>query len=93
MQGQLSVTRLDAAGSYKLAANVDATQVKLRLQADEPPHGLIAGVAKLPDLGAISINATLDGPRDAVATRLSVTPVHLRRARTAPLISCTTRRT
>ncbi len=71
-QGQLAVTRLDAAGSYKLAANVDATQVKLRLQADEPPHGLIAGVAKLPDLGAISINATLDGPRDAVATRLSV---------------------
>ena len=71
-QGQLAVTRLDAAGSYTLDANVDAAQVNLRLQADEPPHGLIAGVAKLPDLGAISINATLDGPRDAVATHLSV---------------------
>ncbi len=71
-QGQLAVTRLDTAGSYKLDANVDAAQVKLRLQADEPPHGLIAGLAKLPDLGAISINATLDGPRDAVATHLSV---------------------
>ncbi len=70
-QGQLAVTRLDAAGSYELDANVDAAQVNLRLQADEPPHGLIAAVAKLPDLGAISINATLDGPRDAVATHLS----------------------
>ncbi len=71
-QGQLAVTRLDAAGSYKLDADVNAAQVHLRVEAAEPPHGLIAGVAKLPDLGAISINATLDGPRNAVATHLSV---------------------
>ena len=70
-QGQLAVMRLDAAGSYELDAKVDAAQVNLRLQADEPPHGLLAAVAKLPDLGAISIDAKLDGPRDAVATHLS----------------------
>ena len=42
------------------------------IQADEPPHGMIAGVAKLPDLGAIAIKASLEGPREAVATRLAV---------------------
>jgi translocation and assembly module TamB len=71
-QGMFAVTRLDAAGSYKLDANVDAARVRLVVKADEPPHGLIAGVAGLPDLGAISIDAALDGPRDAVTTRLAV---------------------
>ncbi len=51
----------------------------LAIQADEPPHGLIAGAAQLPDLGAISVTASLDGPRDAVATRLAVTAGQLER--------------
>ena len=70
--GQLSVTRLDSPGSYKVDANVDDANVHLALQANEPPHGLIAAVAQLPDLGAIPITASLDGPRDAVATQLAV---------------------
>jgi translocation and assembly module TamB len=71
-QGQLSMTRLDAPGSYKLDASVDAVRMHVAIQAEEPPHGLIAGVAGLPDLGAISTNAALDGPREAVATRLAI---------------------
>jgi translocation and assembly module TamB len=71
-QGQIAVTRLDAGGSYKLDASVDAARVHLVVKAEEPPHGLIAGVAGLPDLGAISIDASLEGPREAVATRLAV---------------------
>jgi translocation and assembly module TamB len=70
--GQLSVTRLDSPGSYKLDANLDDKQVHLIVQANEPPHGLIAAAAQLPDLDAISIDGTLDGPRDAVATRLAI---------------------
>ncbi len=70
--GQLSVTRLDSPGSYKLDANVNNTRVHLLVQANEPPHGLIAAAAQLPDLGAISINGILDGPRDVVATHLAI---------------------
>jgi translocation and assembly module TamB len=72
-QGKLSVTRLDSPGSYDLDANVDHARVHLAVQVNEPPHGLIAAVASLPDLGAIAVNAVLDGPREAVATRLAVT--------------------
>ncbi|HEY7579661.1 MAG TPA: translocation/assembly module TamB domain-containing protein, partial [Acetobacteraceae bacterium] len=72
-QGKLSVTRLDAPGSYDLDANVGDARVHLAMQVNEPPHGLIAAVAKLPDLGAIAVNAVLDGPLEAVATRLAVT--------------------
>jgi translocation and assembly module TamB len=71
-EGQLSVTRLDAPGHYRLDASVDAARVHLIVQADEPPHGLIASVAGLPDLGAISVDAALDGPRELVATHLTV---------------------
>src|SRR5205823_5915533 len=71
-QGEMAVTRLDGGGSYRLDASVDAARVHLVVKAEEPPHGLIAGVAGLPDLGAISIDASLDGPRDAIATRLAV---------------------
>ena len=71
--GQLSVTRLDSPGSYKVDANVDDANVHLALQANEPPHGLIAAAAQLPDLGAISVTGNLDGPRDGVATQLAIT--------------------
>ena len=39
---------------------------------DEPAHGLLAGLAGLPDLGDIDLDATLDGPRHAVATRVAL---------------------
>jgi translocation and assembly module TamB len=71
-KGQLTVTRLDSPGSYKLDADVDSSRMHVAIQADEPPHGLIAGIAKLPDLGAIAVKASLEGPREAVETRLVV---------------------
>ncbi len=71
-KGQLTVTRLDSPGSYKLDADVDPARMHVAIQADEPPHGLIAEVAKLPDLGAIAIKASLEGPREAIASRLAV---------------------
>ncbi|HEX4174016.1 MAG TPA: translocation/assembly module TamB domain-containing protein [Acetobacteraceae bacterium] len=72
-QGRLLVTRVDSPGSYRLDASVDDARMHLTVQVDEPPHGLIAAVAQLPDLGGITVNAALDGPRNAVATRLAIT--------------------
>ena len=40
---------------------------------NEPPHGLISSIAKLPDLGAIGLQASVDGPRSAEVTALSLT--------------------
>ena len=34
------------------------------MQANEPPKGLISSIAKLPDLGAISVQASVNGPRE-----------------------------
>jgi translocation and assembly module TamB len=70
-QVTLTIARLDTAGHYQLTASVDAARLHVRAELEEPPHGLIAGVAGLPELGAISIDATLDGPRDAVKTELA----------------------
>jgi translocation and assembly module TamB len=72
-QGELTVRDLGAPGTYHLDAQVDASRLHLTLTANEPPHGLIASVAGLPDLGGIAIDARLDGPRDAVATNVTVT--------------------
>lgn len=73
-QGQvaLTVSRLDSPGQYQLAANAGPQQVKATLSVSEPPKGLIASIAKLPDLGAIDLKAAVDGPMDALATKLAL---------------------
>jgi translocation and assembly module TamB len=74
----LNVRQLDGAGSYKLDAAMDATGMHATLRATEPAHGMVAGIAGLPDLGAIDLTARLDGPQDAIATHvaLSAGPLH-----------------
>ncbi len=44
----------------------------------EPPHGLIAAIAKLPDIGAIALDASVDGPRAAESTALTLSAGPLR---------------
>ena len=68
----LNVRPLDGAGSYTVTGTADATRLRARLHADEPAHGLLAGLAGLPDLGAVTLDADLDGPRNAVATRVTL---------------------
>jgi translocation and assembly module TamB len=70
-QAKLDITRLDAGGHYRLDANIDAAQLHILAQLDEPVHGLIAGVTGLPELGAISINAAVEGPRSAAKAELA----------------------
>ena len=47
--------------------------IEATVKADEPAKGLIATAAHLPDLGAISIQASINGPRDALGTRVEIT--------------------
>ena len=52
-----------ARGSYAVTGTADATRLQATLHVSEPAHGLLAGLAGLPDLGAVAIDASLDGPR------------------------------
>ena len=69
----LNVRPLHGAGSYTVTGTADATRLRAMLHADEPAHGLLAGLAGLPDLAAVTLDADLDGPRHAVATRVTLT--------------------
>jgi translocation and assembly module TamB len=71
-QVRLTAERLDGEGHYALNGAVDATKVTAALTVREPADGLIAGVAGLPELGPIAIDANVDGPRDALVTTLDM---------------------
>jgi len=66
----LKVDRLDAPGSYRLESGADASRLAARVDLSEPAGGLLARVAGLPDLGALSVKGSLDGPRSAEQVEL-----------------------
>jgi translocation and assembly module TamB len=63
--------RLDSPGSYQLNGALTADGLAAQIAVAEPAHGLVSGFAGLPDLGPISVSASLDGPRDAEAVKFS----------------------
>lgn len=69
---QLDVNRLDSPGHYAVKGNVSADQIAATLQANEPAKGLISSIAHLPDLGAIAIQASANGPRNALVTQVGI---------------------
>ena len=68
----LKVDRLDSPGSYQVEGNADASRLTARVDLAEPAGGLLARLAGLPDLGALSITASIDGLRNAEQVRLAV---------------------
>ena len=64
--------RLDSPGVYEVHGTIDPSHLAARLAVSEPAGGLIAQVAKLPDLGPITAKASVDGPRTAEATKLQL---------------------
>ncbi len=70
--GAVSVTRLDSPGTYRASGRIGADSLRATLDAAEPAGGLVSAVAHLPDLGALSLQATLDGPRSAEAASVSL---------------------
>ncbi len=75
---QMKVDRLDGQGSYRLDGHVDARAIGAVLDASEPAGGLVAGLAKLPALGALAVHGTIAGPRSAERTDLTATAGPLR---------------
>jgi translocation and assembly module TamB len=71
---------LDPAGNYRLDAQLDPAVLHIRLKGQEPADGLISKIAGLPDLGPLSVDAALVGPRAAGKVRLALAAGALRAA-------------
>jgi len=63
----LNVTahRIDAPGDYEARLRCDPSRVDATLKLDEPAGGALGNLLKLPGLGALSVDADLNGPRQA----------------------------
>ncbi len=69
---RLTILRKDAPGRYEAAGTVKADHIQATVTLEEPARGLIATIAKLPDLGPVAIQASIDGPRDMLTTKGAV---------------------
>jgi len=68
----LSADRIDGPGTYRLAARLTPSAITAQLTAAEPAGGLVSGLAKLPDLGALTASASITGPRTAEQARFTL---------------------
>ena len=68
----LDVERLDGAGIYQMSGTIAPNAMTGRIDVSEPMHGLLASIIGLPDLGPLSISASLNGPHHAEHMRLSL---------------------
>jgi len=68
----LDVERLDGAGRYQMSGTTAPNAMTGRIDVSEPNHGPLANIVGLPDIGPLSISASLDGPRHAEQLRLSL---------------------
>src|SRR6185312_9324840 len=57
-------------GDYEVALHVSRSQMTARLQLHEPAGGPLEHLVNLPDLGGLSVIASVDGPRNAEKLRL-----------------------
>ena len=74
----VAIHRLDSPGSYNVSGAIDPAHLTAKLDIAEPAQGLIAQIAKLPDVGPITLQAGVDGPRAAEATTLRLAAGPLR---------------
>ena len=69
---ELSFRRTDGVGTYRLQAQASAAAVAGTISAEEPAEGFLAALAHLPDVGALSLQASADGPWSAVGVKLAL---------------------
>jgi translocation and assembly module TamB len=69
---RLDANRLDSPGHYAVGFHITPEQTVASIEADEPAKGLISSIAHLPDLGAITVQASANGPRNAMGTRAAI---------------------
>ena len=77
---RMTVRRVDGAGTYTLDGALDPAGLHATLHLAEPADGLLASLAGTPMLGAITADATLTGPLNAIATTANLTGGELRGA-------------
>ena len=63
--GDLVARRTDGAGDYTLHLLMDSQRMNASIVAHEPASGPLENLLSLPGLGALSVDARLDGPRNA----------------------------
>jgi translocation and assembly module TamB len=63
--------RTAGAGDYELRLSFDTARMDATVKLEEPAHGPLANLLRYPDLGALSVTASLSGPR--AAERLQLT--------------------
>lgn len=74
----LAANRLDGAGTYRVSGTLTSSAISARLNVSEPAHGLLSGIAGLPDLGPLSVVADIEGPRSAERMKLTASAGPLR---------------
>ena len=75
----------DDGASYTMDGSVDAAGMRIEAALSEPANGLLSRLAGLPDLGAVALTASLEGPRSALAAHLTVTAGLLHAAATGQI--------
>lgn len=69
----LRLTSLAGDAQYQIAGRFDPAHISAAISIHEPGPGLLTGLVGLPGLEPLAVNATLEGPRSAVAVRLALT--------------------
>lgn len=69
---RLDANRLDSPGHYTVSGTATPDQIVASIKADEPAQGLISSIARLPDLGPVAIQASVNGPRSALVTQVGI---------------------
>ena len=70
-RARLVARRTNGMGDYEVLLGVDRSRMTARLQLAEPAGGPLEHLVNLPDLGALSIVASVDGPRNAEQLHLN----------------------
>jgi translocation and assembly module TamB len=78
--GSLVAHRTDGTGDYQLQLNFDPVHMEARLALEEPASGPLEHLLQLPGLGALSVHASLSGPRSAERFELDARAGELRGA-------------
>lgn len=67
----LEAQRSEDGARYRVEARMDKAGIAAHIRAEEQPGGLAGNFARLPDLGALSLTADLEGPRNAETVSLT----------------------
>ena len=69
-RGSLVAHRTNGTGDYEVTFEIASAATSARLKLEEPAGGPLEHIVNLPDLGALSVIASVDGPQNAERLRL-----------------------